>query len=113
MEYSTNGAKVWYEEESKTIFCEGTFRLGSGEYAEIAKLLNEILASSPEELNLDLRGLEFLNSSGINVIAKFVIAVRNAASTSLSVFGATQIPWQSKSLPNLKKLYPALNLVID
>src|SRR3954468_24006536 len=112
MEIKTAEYQVWAENE--TVYFEGTMRLGGTEsYAPINELLNEALAANPQELTLDLTGLEFLNSSGINLLAKFTIAVRKQGGVVLTVHGSHRIPWQGKSLPNLKKLYPELQLVID
>ena len=48
------------------------------EYAPIFDLLNNACALKPAQpLTLDLRQLEFLNSSGIAMLSKFVIGVRN------------------------------------
>jgi len=112
MRFESGNAKMWYENESSTVFMEGTFRLSTEEYGTMSGLLMKLLEAKPSALNLDLTGLEFLNSSGINVIAKLVIAIRNASTTKLTIQGSKSIPWQSKSLPNLKKIHPALQLDI-
>ena len=114
MEIKTSEYRVWVE--GATVFFEGTMRLSSNDaYAPIQEILSKVLATAPTAVTLDLPGLEFLNSSGINLFAKFTIEVRKLShtGTGLAVRGSSRIPWQSKSLPNLKKLYPALDLAIS
>ncbi|AYG61897.1 MULTISPECIES: slr1659 superfamily regulator [Rhizobium] len=112
MEIKTKEYRVWREEA--TIHYEGTMRLsGTEAYAPILELMDDVLKSKPETIVLDVTELEFLNSSGINLLAKFTIEVRNRPDVGMAVRGSTRIPWQSKSLPNLKKLYPAVELTIN
>ncbi len=109
MEIKTEQYRVWVEDA--VIHYEGTMRLsGTDAYQPVLALMNEVLAAQPEEITLNLVGLEFLNSSGINLLARFTIEVRKQQQVGISVKGSTRIPWQSKSLPNLKKLHPALEL---
>jgi len=111
MEIKTNEYRVW--SEGAEIHYEGTMRLsGTEAYAPILGLMNGVLAVKPKTIVLDLTELEFLNSSGINLLARFTIEIRKQMDVGLTVKGSTRIPWQSKSLPNLKKLYSAVDLVI-
>jgi hypothetical protein len=111
MEIKNNDYRVWTE--GATIHYEGTMRLsGTEAYAPILDLMQQVLAAKPNKIVLDLTGLEFLNSSGINLLAKFTIDVRKQPQVGMLVMGSTKIPWQSKSLPNLQKLHKAVELTI-
>ncbi|PTD97066.1 slr1659 superfamily regulator [Pseudothauera lacus] len=91
----------------------GSLRLGGlTEYAPISQLLEDAL-DGRSALTVDLSTLEFLNSSGIATLSKFVISARNRKDCALTIRGSSTIPWQGKSLNNLKRLMPSLELVFD
>jgi hypothetical protein len=114
MELSGENYSISFEPESATITCRGQLRLcGDEGYADISKLLNEIVEKKLEAITLDLRQLRFLNSSGINVFFKFVINARNTNVSRLRVQGTQTFPWHQKTLKNLKRLMPDLSLEID
>ncbi len=111
MEIKTQDYEIWYTEATNTITCQGRLRLaGLEEYQPIIQLLDQVLEPQPPLLILDLTGLEFLNSSGINVFLKFVLKVRQQNTTQLTVIGSSEIPWQGKSLKNFQRLMPGLRL---
>ena len=102
--------EVSYDSESHTIVCQGTFRLRGTEYTPITEKLNDIATEQPEKIILNLRDLKFLNSSGINMLSKFIIRVRNTKVSHIIVQGNETFPWQRKSLKNLQRLMPQLQL---
>jgi hypothetical protein len=114
MEIAGDSYRAQYSPESHVIRCEGAFSLdGVDEYTPITQLLKEAVDDAHETLILDLRDLVFLNSSGINILSRFVISVRQKGTMGLRVLGSTAIPWQTKSLVNFKRLMPALELQLD
>ena len=102
--------RVTYDPETATITWAGNFRLRGEEYEPILALMNEAVEARPALLALDVSELQFLNSSGINTLSKFVLQVRKQNVSQLRVKGNSAYPWQAKSLKNLERLLPALQL---
>lgn len=114
MEIKTEDYSVYYDQSTQTTLFQGSLRLGGmEEYEPIVNLLNNIANTEPSKITLNLRGLEFLNSSGINVLSKFVIKVRQKGNIHMIVLGSNNVPWQGKSLKNLQRLMPTLQLVLE
>ncbi|TAG93829.1 MAG: hypothetical protein EAZ09_22435 [Oscillatoriales cyanobacterium] len=114
MEINTKDYSILYDSVTETVTCCGSWRLSQmEEYAPIVQLLNDVADGEPKIITLDLRKLDFLNSSGINIISKFVIKVRQQKNIQIAVKGSKQIPWQGKSLKNLQRLMPSLSLELE
>jgi hypothetical protein len=114
MEIKTSEYSVTHDADAAQVVFSGSFRLnGVDEYAPVVDLLERAADANPAALTLDLRDLEFLNSSGINVLSKYVIKLRQRGNLGLTVKGSKKVPWQSKSLLNLQRLMPSLKLELD
>ena len=106
--------QVHYDAATATVICQGSFRLrGTEEYAPILQVLTAAADTQPATLTLDLRTLQFLNSSGINTLAKFVLHARQYNATQVVLKGSHHFPWQEKSLKNFQRLLPGLQLEIE
>ena len=105
--------KVVYDAGSQSIVCSGTFRLRGDEYAEVTRILDAVAGREPTSLTLDLKAVEFLNSSGINAISKFVLKLRRKGTTQLAIRGNEGVAWQRKSLRNLERLLPGTTVEFE
>lgn len=105
---------VKYKPETVTVDFQGELALsGPPEYKPIKDLLYDIVESEPDTITLNLRELEFFNSSGISLLSKFILALRKKKGIELVILGSNDIAWQSKSLKNFQKLLPSITLKID
>ena len=109
-EINQDDYQVRYDPGAAVVICAGNFRLHGPEYDAILEILNEAAGAGHQTLTLDLRELQFLNSSGINTLSKFVMRMRQQKGSQLVIRGSEQYPWQKKSLGNLQRLLPALHL---
>ena len=113
MELKGEDYLVTYSETKDAVEFFGTIRLrDSSDYASIDNMLISAHRRTSGTLIMDFRNLQFLNSAGINVISKFVISTRRAGAVMLKVLGNSAITWQQKSLKNLQKLWPLVQIEI-
>lgn len=103
--------KIWYEDVEQEIHFEGSLRLWDpGEYTRIRQYMIDIYELDIDSLNINLTRLEFLNSSGISMLCKFVFEVKKINRIPVVITGRNDILWQKKSLHNLKKLWDKIEL---
>jgi hypothetical protein len=107
--------RVHYDLEQNKVSFQGSLRLNAApEYAPIADVLDEAGKRSVGGLvNLDLTKLEFLNSSGINMLYQFVVRMRKQGNVQIAVVGSNSVPWQQKSLGNMTRFMPGLKLTLQ
>ncbi len=114
MEIKTEDYSITYDADATTIFCKGSLLLASEEYEPILQLLNTAAEQqSDTPLTLDVKELEFLNSSGINTFTKFVINVRRKQKPPLVAVGYADLPWQDRLLKNMRRLLPSLKIRLE
>lgn len=111
MEVKKDDYRVWYDPATATVNFEGLIRESQiSDYKPLEELLEEVIAQKPPVISMNLKELEFLNSSGMTILSRFVIGVRNKKMIQLVVRGSQKIAWQNKSLPNWQRLMPGLTL---
>ncbi|MEK8018789.1 MAG: hypothetical protein VSS75_018100 [Candidatus Parabeggiatoa sp.] len=114
MKIETEDYSVTYHPETAIVVCKGSLLLsGTEEYAPILDLLNTAADEQSTKLIVDVKELEFLNSSGINTFTKFVVKVRKKQTLQLETVGYGSIPWQVRLLKNLQRLLPTLALQLE
>lgn len=114
MELRTEDYHVWYDPTTQILTCQGALRLADlEEYTPVWQILSDVIDQKPSQLTLDLRSLKYLNSSGFNVLSRFVLKVRQETAIQMLVQASKKIAWQEKSLKNLQRVMPNLQLAID
>lgn len=105
---------IEHDPDAHTVSFKGTIRLQTfDDYLPLTQLLQAAHdRAAGERLHLDFRQLQFLNSSGISMVSKFVIGARKQDKLQLNVVGNRDIYWQQKSLGNLQKLWSKVQIEI-
>ncbi|MDH4989075.1 hypothetical protein QEZ47_26900 [Aminobacter anthyllidis] len=111
MVIGTDEYNVWAV--GSDLYFSGVMRLENETAPQVTSMVRNLLISGRPTVTVHLSDLEFLNSQGRNILAKLVIEARSHREVRLVVRGNSNIAWQVRSLPNLKKLYPGLTLLMD
>ena len=99
------------DEGAREVIFNGTLRLsGMEEYQPILDLMRRCLCDGGAHAVLNVKGLEFLNSSGITMFSRFIIDARQQPDLQVKIVCSELIPWHARSLKNLQRLMPALEI---
>ena len=102
--------QVCLEEDNCTVLFKGALRLsGMEDYGPILEMLKGTLMTH-QPVVLDVRELDFLNSSGITMFSRFVIEARDRAGIAIHFLASDTIQWHARSLKNLQRLMPSLTI---
>jgi hypothetical protein len=96
------------EDDGRVTVC-GVLRLASPRaYDEVFAPVRRRIEAG-EGVEVDLRRVEFMNSSGISAFARLVVLARRKAGP-MRVVVDEGVAWQRKAIKTLAKLYPALEV---
>jgi len=104
------GFYLIYDEATNTLYYEGVLRLSGEEYQPMMDFLNKILDTHPTCLTIDMQKLEFLNSSGITTLARYLLNVTKNHQIPLCIHTSSQHRWQEKSVAIFQKILPKLEI---
>ncbi len=114
IELKDNKYRICYDPETAIVICEGSLLLnGAPAYEPILQLLKSAAEThEPNGLTIDVRSLKFMNSSGINMLTKFVMYVSDIKKLTLTITmqAKKSIAWQEKLCINLQRLLPSLQI---
>jgi len=92
------------------------------EYEKIEDFFEKVLDSISEtpkegtgskELVLDLRGLRFLNSSGIRTVCVSLMEADDVEGLHLKILSRKSFSWQIETIPTFKELMEDLEIVFE
>ena len=111
---SKNKYNITYDPDNAILVFSGSLLLNSVvEYEPILQLLKDSADSQePNKLDIDLYNLSFMNSSGLNMMTKFIMYFNEVKQykLQLSIIINKNILWQKKLCINMKKLLSSLNV---
>jgi len=117
IELKDNKYRIGYDPEAALVVFEGSLLLnGAPAYEPILQLLKSAAEShEPNGLKIDVSALKFMNSSGINMLTKFVMYVSDVKKLALTITMQAQktIAWQEKLCINLQRLLPSLQIQLS
>ncbi len=103
---------ILFDQSSGTFTITGALRLMTKDYTEIRQLLDHILLLAPPLLGFDIRGLRMINSSGLNTLSRFVLALRAKPGVHVTFHGSSEVVWQARTLANMKHFLPTAQVVL-
>ena len=103
---------VTYDPATATVAFQGTLRLYDyASYQPTEALLHKALTESAAVVTLDVHQLEFINSSGLDMLFRFAHRASTRKDTQLVVRRSKDaVPWQKKLLSTMQMMAPSLQV---
>ncbi len=109
IEINGENFKIFYDRNSKVLNFTGRVRLrGLQEYTVVFDLFDKVIEINANSITLNIQHLELINSSGIDMLSKFIITTRKKKTVQINIIGSNALTWQARLLKNLQRLMPSL-----
>lgn len=110
----TDNYSVHVDKLNQTVVMKGTLRLeNTAAYRPIIDMMEKLAETTPETLTINLRTLEFINSSGINSLSKFLMQTTKREGVAVIILATEQIPWQNRMLRSIQRVVPDFKLEFE
>ena len=67
------------------------------------------IENAEERYTINIRDLEYLNSSGVSAFGRLFVSARKSH-VQLDILASREVPWQTKGLSTLQKLWDGIEL---
>lgn len=111
-ETKTGNYRILLDPDNSAIILKGTIRFWDPkEYLKLKDtLLNLYREHNQALMKLDLSQLQYLNSSSINMICKFIFDLKDNCPGGIEIIGNDKMTWQKRSFMNFRKLWNKVNI---
>ena len=112
MNIEGEGYTVTYQDNTITIF--GKLSLMLEDYEDIEVFFKNIVIAEPEELTLDIRNLEYLNSAGIKIICvNLILEAAVIGGMGMKILCSNRYTWQRETVPTFKGLMNNMQILFE
>jgi hypothetical protein len=106
------GYTVTYEDG--VIRISGKLSLMLEDYEELEAFFEKIIESEPPNLALDIRELEYLNSSGIKTICvSLILEADDIEGLRMKILCSDRYTWQKETVPTFEDLMDDMEIVFE
>ncbi|MBF0453019.1 MAG: hypothetical protein HQK75_20120 [Candidatus Magnetomorum sp.] len=100
--------------KADTIVMSGKLSLMTEDYDPIENLFQSVVEAKPSCLTLDIRNLEYLNSSGIKTICvALILEAAERENIQLKILCSKKYTWQNETIPTLKDLMEPMEIFFE
>lgn len=112
MNITRDGFQMMYE--NGVIRISGKLSLMLEDYSDTETFFEKIIACQPGALTLDIRDLEYLNSSGIKVICvNLILEAADIDGLHLKIRCSDRYTWQKETVPTFEDLMDHLEITFE
>lgn len=112
MNIGREGYNVTYRDD--VIRISGKLSLMLEDYGEIETLFEQVIASAPSTITLDIRDLEYLNSSGIKTICvSLILEAADIEGLRMTILCSNHYTWQKETVPTFEDLMDNMEIIFE
>ncbi len=108
------GDGFWVTHAAGVIVISGKLSLMLEDYADLENFFQKVIDSEPSELILDLRSLEYLNSSGIKTLCVgLLLEAEEVDGLRMKILCSDKYTWQRETIPTFEDLMERMEIVFE